>query len=336
MQYTADKIEQAVITKFGDQIVPTRIVSAYFAEELGLDYGSYYNTFRLKYGVGRGMLQFSNNGTTGYTFTPSAIGGAIPHHEPEPVVVETDEEIEQRLNIRFRALDVMSRATAKGINRAMIVSGPAGSGKSFGVEKAAEETIGNFDHIKGHIRSTGLYKKLYENRSKGSLLVFDDSDGIFSDEVSLNLLKAACDSTDARYVSWLSNTPLETEDGDIIPSKFLFEGSVIFITNLDFVAQINRGTKLAPHLSAIISRSHYLDIGIHTKKEHMIRINQVLASGMLGDCLSKDDIADIVDFMNENIDSMRELSLRMVKKLADLIQMDKKAWKDLAKVTCVK
>lgn len=336
MQYTADQIEQAVIAKFGDQIVPTRIVSAFFAEELGMDYGNYYNAFRMKYGAGRGMLQFSNNGTTGYTFTPSAIAGAAPQFEPEPVVVETDEEIEERLNIRFRALDVMSRATAKGINRAMIVSGPAGLGKTFSVEKAATELVPEFVHIKGYVRATGLYKTLYMNRHKGCLIILDDADSIFSDETALNLLKAACDSSEIRKLCWLSQATLETDDGEEIPNSFEFEGSMIFVTNLDFQQQIDKGNRLAPHFEAMVSRSHYLSLGIKNKRDYIIRIKQVLKQGMLDTQLTQEYQDMLVEYMTENMNSLRELSLRMAKKLADLICMDIDNWKDLASITCHK
>ncbi len=47
---------------------------------------------------------------------------------------QTDEEIIDRLRNRFQILDDMTRAVKKGDVRAMIVSGPPGVGKSFGVE----------------------------------------------------------------------------------------------------------------------------------------------------------------------------------------------------------
>jgi hypothetical protein len=61
----------------------------------------------------------------------------------------------------------------------------AGLGKSFTVEAVKEhgDKI-NAVHIKGYVRPTGLYKTLYENRFKNSVIVFDDTDSIFSDDVS--------------------------------------------------------------------------------------------------------------------------------------------------------
>ena len=59
---------------------------------------------------------------------------AIKKREKE-VARESDESILARLGERFEILDEMTKAVKKGDVRAMIVSGPPGVGKSFGVEK---------------------------------------------------------------------------------------------------------------------------------------------------------------------------------------------------------
>ena len=50
-------------------------------------------------------------------------------------VVETDEEIMERIRERFNYLEDMTRAVKAGTVRSMIVSGSAGIGKSHGIEK---------------------------------------------------------------------------------------------------------------------------------------------------------------------------------------------------------
>lgn len=162
------------------------------------------------------------------------------------------------------------------------------------------------------------------------------SDSIFSDETSLNLLKAACDSSDARKIGWLSNSIMEDDAGEEIPKNFEFEGSIIFITNIDFAAQIEKGSKLAPHFEAMVSRSMYLDLSIKQKRDYIVRIKQVMNAGMMDEMLLPDEKAEIIEFMEANMDMMRELSLRMAKKLATLMLMDKKSWKELASMTCMK
>jgi type II secretory ATPase GspE/PulE/Tfp pilus assembly ATPase PilB-like protein len=76
---------------------------------------------------------------------------------------ETDIQIREKLAVRFDALQVMSDATAVGKNRSLIVSGPAGLGKSFTVEAAVKKHGDKINavSIKGYVRPTGLYKTLY-------------------------------------------------------------------------------------------------------------------------------------------------------------------------------
>ena len=64
---------------------------------------------------------------------------AIKAREIE-VAQETDEQIIARLRERFEILDSMTRAVKEGNVRAMIVSGPPGVGKSFGVETQLQKS----------------------------------------------------------------------------------------------------------------------------------------------------------------------------------------------------
>lgn len=260
-------------------------------------------------------------------------------YEP-PVVTETEAEIRAKLDTRFSALDIMAHGTIHGRNRSLIVSGPAGLGKSYNVEQIAKkaETTGdiNVTTVSGYVRPTGLYKTLYENRFNNCVIIFDDADSIFSDETSLNLLKKACDSTEERNIFWGAETKMETEDGERLPRKFSFEGSVIFITNYDFDDMIARGSRLAPHFEALVSRSHYLDLAMKTKRDYMVRIKQVVGNGMLQDKVTLEQEQELVSFIEDNMDSLRELSLRMVVKLSDLMKVHPMNWKSLAKITCMR
>ena len=153
----------------------------------------------------------------------------------------------------------------------------------------------------------------------------------------MNLLKGACDSTDRRVLHWLSRSlDNETdEDGENVPEKFEFEGSIIFITNYDFDNMIESGSKLAPHFAALVSRSHYLDLAMKTNMDYLVRIKQVVRGGMLKSRgFNEVDTVLILQFIENNVDRLRELSLRMVCKIAGLYKMDRANWQKLAKQTC--
>ena len=101
----------------------------------------------------------------------------------EAVARETDEQILERLGLRFQILHDMTLAVKTGDVRAMIVSGPPGVGKSYGVEAVLQkadlfntlaEKKPKFEVVKGAMSSIGLYAKLYEFSGEGNVVVFDD------------------------------------------------------------------------------------------------------------------------------------------------------------------
>jgi hypothetical protein len=255
---------------------------------------------------------------------------------------ETDEQIIERMRERFSILDDMTQASIDGVVRGMVVTGPPGVGKSFGVEAVLEKNslfdkiAGNklrFDVIKGASSAIGLYKVLYQNADKNNVLVLDDCDTVLYDETSLNLLKAALDSSKKRKITWNTDSSLLRREG--IPDSFEFKGSVIFITNLKFDKV--RG-KIKDHLDAIMSRCHYLDLTMDTMREKVLRCKQIVGDGMLNEYqFTQDEQEDLMNFMFDSKEKMREISLRMVTKLADLKKaMGSDKWKRVAEVTCMR
>jgi hypothetical protein len=257
-----------------------------------------------------------------------------------PETQETDAEIWTKLDDRFGVLKILARAACEGKTRALIVSGPAGLSKSWTVEKALEAfdpTETRWKIIKGYTRATGIYKALWQSRHKGQILCFDDSDALFQDELSLNFLKAALDTTERRRISYLAETTLYDEvEATVIPSTFDFDGTCVFITNYCFQSMISKGHKLSPHLQALISRSHYVDLSMRTRRDYYIRIKQVVKEGMLKDQgMTQKDEDEIMDFIDDHMIELNELSLRTAIKLANLKKMGPD-WKRIGKVTLCK
>ena len=260
------------------------------------------------------------------------------------VLRETDEQIKGRLRERFQVLEDMTRAVKKGQVRAMIVSGPPGVGKSFGVEAvlskhdtmaniAGNEKLKKYEVVKGAMSALGLYKKLFEFSGSKNILVFDDCDSVLLDDLSLNILKAALDSGKKRMIHW--NTESHALNRDGIPDSFEFKGGAIFITNIKFDNVKSR--KLRDHLEALESRCHYLDLTIDTEREKILRIRQIIEDGMLDVYEFGDDGREsVINFIDENKTSLRELSLRMVLKIADLRASFPDRWENVAKMTCMR
>jgi len=253
---------------------------------------------------------------------------------------ESDAEIVERIRERFDMLKDMTKAVKKGDVRAMIVSGPPGVGKSHGVEEVLDryktmETLGagkSFEVIKGAMSPIGLYCKLFNMADKGKVVVFDDCDSIFQEELSLNILKAALDSKKTRTIHWNTDSFKLRNEG--VPDSFKFEASAIFITNLKFDKV--KG-KLREHLNALESRCHYMDLTIDTDRDKMLRIKQVVSDGMLDNYKINDEVKEeIVDFVDVNKNRLRELSLRTVLKVADLAKAFPDKWEAMAENTVMR
>lgn len=257
------------------------------------------------------------------------------------IAAETEDEAMERMSETFEMLDKITDACAMGTVRGLVVSGPPGIGKSFGVERqlknanlfrklAGKDPL--YEIVSGGVSSVGLYQKLYYNRAPNQVIVFDDADGVLFDEECLNLMKASLNSGDTRRLCW--NKESRTLADSEIPNAFDFEGSVIFLSNIDFERTIAKGSRISQHLEAIMSRCHYLDLEIGTMRDKLLRIKQVVREGMLRPYdFERDQVEEILEFVMDNSEYMREVSLRAVKKIADFVKVDSKQWKSLAEST---
>ena len=255
---------------------------------------------------------------------------------------ETDEEVMNRIEERFDILHQMTRATISGDVRAMIVVGPPGVGKSYGVEFELEKS-GMFDRlsgkkikyevVKGAMTPIGLYCTLYRHSDSNNVLVFDDCDSVFQDELALNILKAALDSGKKRKIHWNSDSAMLRREG--VPDQFDFKGGCIFITNLKF--DNLKSKRMQDHLEALQSRCHFLDLTLNTMRDKFLRIKQIFRQGQLFNDydFTPEQGDEILNFMDANKDKLREMSLRMALKLADLTKISAN-WQALARSTCMK
>lgn len=257
---------------------------------------------------------------------------------------EIDEETRiQQIEQRFEILNTMTASLQAGDIRAMIVTGPPGVGKSYGVMNTLEKQnlfgdIANqkrrFEVVKGAMTALGLYAKLYQYSAKGNVVVFDDCDSVLMDDLSLNILKAALDSGKKRKIFWNADSNKLRNEG--IPDNFEFKGSACFITNIKF--ENVRSKRLQDHLEALMSRSHYVDLTLDTMRDKLLRIKQIARKGDLfeGYNFTKPEQDEIIEFMMSQPNRFREMSLRMALKLADLKKISNSTWKQMAELTCMK
>ena len=149
----------------------------------------------------------------------------------------------------------------------VVIAGPGGTGKSYHVEKALDESgmKPGVDWVKykTHMTPAQIYLALLQNYNK--IIVFDDCDDALLNRTSANIFKAALETNGKRVLGWNKadvisippNLPMSVVKGLVnndakhrLPSQFTFEGSIIFITNLP-VKKID---------SAVLTRCDTIDV----------------------------------------------------------------------------
>jgi hypothetical protein len=199
---------------------------------------------------------------------------------------------------------------------------------------ANDQKLKKYEVVKGAMSALGLYAKLFAYKDAKNILVFDDCDSVLLDDLSLNILKAALDTSTKRMIHWNTDSHALRREG--IPDSFEFKGGAIFITNIKF--DNVKSKKLRDHLEALESRCHYLDLTIDTEREKILRIEQVVSECGMLDKYEFDDAGklEVVSFVKSNVHRLRELSLRTVLKIADLKHGFPDRWQSVAEVTCMR
>jgi hypothetical protein len=173
-------------------------------------------------------------------------------------------------------------------------------------------------------------------REPGSVIVLDDADSIFNDEEALNILKVLCDSSEVRRVSWMKESNALVADD--IPQTFEFKGAMIFISNLDFQRFVDEGkNKYAQHFEALMSRSLYLDLRLHSRSELAVWVEHVAISGKIfeREGLTTTQGNAVLNFLKTHREQLRELSIRTLLKTSQLVKAHKN-WESMARILLLK
>lgn len=244
-------------------------------------------------------------------------------------------EIQQKINDNFAAMMETLECIINPFNpiKSMVITGASGIGKTYNLDKRLTEAHlkgdCNYFYLNSKCTPIGLYKSLYESRNIASVLVLDDVD-VFGSEDSLNLLKAALDTSDQRIISYQAASAELRRCN--IPTQFEYNGKVIFITNADLKRIAESNSNLAPHVNAVLTRSVFIDLEIHDNESIMIHLESIIKNT---DIITKHGLStkqadEILNFMLDNTKRLRNPSLRMPTQLAGLVIENPLNWKRIA------
>jgi hypothetical protein len=231
----------------------------------------------------------------------------------------------------YRGLEkyVVSVATAQ--LRGLILTGPAGVGKTSAVIKVLkQQSHGKYKVVAGHMSVVQLYIELYRHRAAGEIVVLDDVDSAFKNMEGINVIKAATDSVPQRRVSWATSSPVLRAWN--VPNVFDYSGGLILISNE--TERKGRTGKNAQHIAAIADRLFKVSVGSNDKDEQFRQVcYQAVRHGLLSSRgLTPQQETAILDYICEHRDSLDRISLRTATKLADLVKLDPLHWRSMARV----
>jgi hypothetical protein len=228
----------------------------------------------------------------------------------------------------YSSVESFIEKISQGSLRSLIINGPPGVGKTFSVESFLKKHASRkYKLIAGHMSTLSLYGNLYHYREPGNVLVLDDIDSVMSKIEGVNILKAAMDTKPSRRINWESSSALLNKIN--VPTGFDFEGSVILISNVGFGSA---GGKIGAHLDALKDRSFTLTIANNSRESLFKQLCfMVMKKNLLSSfSLSARQIQDILMYVENNIESLPKISLRLAIKLAQLVKESPDNWYQMA------
>ena len=223
-------------------------------------------------------------------------------------------EIEEKLKkeaedpeIAFRKMEGYVKMVVKGVNPSLILCGAPGVGKTYRVRQTLKNAgyieEKNLFTIKGKCTARRLYLALYEYKDKGDILLIDDADSLVgpkAPEDCINILKGALDSTsekEGRLITYGVAGKITDDDGNELPKRFYYNGSVIIITNY------NAGSLD----TALRGRSYIQDI--HFSTESVLKLIKQIMPNLNAEKISMQSKIKAYDYLVELVKSGMDMEV---------------------------
>jgi len=208
--------------------------------------------------------------------------------------------------------------TARGFNNATILTGEGGIGKSFLTIATILKETKDFEYKCGFVTPLSLYMWLYKHQDK--LCIIDDTEGIFTDDKSISILKGSLwDINGKRIVQY--DTTSDKAGG--VPPQFEFSGRLIILCN-----KVPNENDIS--VSAMLSRTiHYkVEFSYAQKLKVMIDILNNKSD------LTQEQKKKAINILKENTSlATNNFNIRTMEKLCSYIKYNEKLAKKLFEAT---
>jgi len=193
----------------------------------------------------------------------------------------------------------------------LIFYGEGGVGKTVLTISTAKSILDSEDweYSNGYTTPLSLYEYLYKNRNK-KLIILDDVEGIFNNNLSMSILKGALwDSDGKRIVQYSTKSKMASD----LPSAFIMESKLIILCN-----KIPNGQDIGTR--AMISRTIPYELTFTYKDK--LRICEVFLNH--NDTLTKIQKESVLSLLrSKTSEATKDFNFRTLKKAIAYIKYDK-------------
>lgn len=189
--------------------------------------------------------------------------------------IETNKDTDAYYQPIYRIVDKI----CNGYSNLCFVKGRAGIGKSRGIRATLLKNNTEFVEVAGEVTDAYLYRLLYDNN--GKVIWLKDISNLLSSTKSLQILKAATETEEARVIT-KSNYSKQQAD---LPDRFICRCKFIFDYN-------NVQSNMREDFEALISRGDFVEFTLSPKE-----INHVMRS-----IAKSDEEKTVTEFIIKNFE----------------------------------
>lgn len=236
----------------------------------------------------------------------------------------------------FKPQEQIIDMVAKGYSNACVIKGSGGIGKTYltltKLEKVKEQmekegkTL-NVEYNSTYSTPLALYIYLYEHNDENTIIVIDDCEGIFTNPVSISIMKSATWTINGnRNINYLTTSDkLETTDKKgnkvRVPNNFNFKSRLAILVN---TLEDNE------ELNALVTRAIYTELNFSF--EQLIKIMYGITKKPYKD-LTLEERNEVMAYIKENSNEATDLNFRTLIKAYDIYRYAKAHKTDYKQLT---
>lgn len=191
----------------------------------------------------------------------------------------------------------------------LIFSGEGGIGKTIltisSIKKSLEPEEWNYSG--GYTTPLSFYEFLYDNRNK-KVIILDDIEGVFSNHLSLAILKGALWESDGKRICQYASK----SDKAKVPERFVMNAKIIILCN-----HIPKENDISTR--AMISRTIFYKMQFSFLEKMRICKKFVIEDKSV----SEDDKVIVLNILNDEVtEATRDFNFRTLRKLIAFVQYD--------------